>query len=33
MDPVTRQVRVWAALDNPDGAFRPGQQGKMTIEQ
>ena len=33
MDPVTRQVRVWAALDNPDGAFRPGQQGTMTIEQ
>ena len=33
MDPVTRQVRVWAALDNSDGAFRPGQQGTMTIEQ
>lgn len=33
MDPVTRQVRVWAALDNTDGAFRPGQQGTMTIEQ
>ncbi len=32
MDPVTRQVRVWAALDNTDGAFRPGQQGTMTIE-
>jgi len=33
MDPVTRQVRVWAALDNTDGDFRPGQQGTMTIEQ
>ncbi len=33
MDPVTRQVRVWAALDNTDGVFRPGQQGTMTIEQ
>jgi multidrug efflux pump subunit AcrA (membrane-fusion protein) len=32
MDPVTRQVRVWAALDNSDGALRPGQQGVMTIE-
>ena len=33
MDPVTRQVRVWAALDNSDGALRPGQQGTMTIVQ
>lgn len=33
MDPVTRQVRVWAALDNADGALRPGQQGTMTVEQ
>jgi macrolide-specific efflux system membrane fusion protein len=32
MDPVTRQVRVWAALDNSDGALRSGQQGAMTIE-
>ncbi len=32
MDPVTRQVRVWAALDTADGTFRPGQQGTMTIE-
>ena len=31
MDPVTRQVRVWAALDNAEGALRPGQQGTMTI--
>jgi len=33
MDPVTRQVRVWAALDNTDGSLRPGQQGTMTIVQ
>ena len=33
MDPVTRQVRVWAALDNSDGALRPGQQGTMTVKQ
>jgi multidrug efflux pump subunit AcrA (membrane-fusion protein) len=33
MDPVTRQVRVWAALDNSDGALRPGQQGTMTLKQ
>ncbi len=33
MDPVTRQVRVWAALDNADGVLRPGQQGTMTVEQ
>lgn len=32
MDPVTRQVRVWAALDNSEGALRPGQQGTMTVE-
>lgn len=32
MDPVTRQVRVWASLDNSDGALRSGQQGTMTIE-
>jgi RND family efflux transporter MFP subunit len=33
MDPVTRQVRVWAALDNAKGGLRPGQQGSITIEQ
>jgi macrolide-specific efflux system membrane fusion protein len=33
MEPVTRQVRVWAAIDNSDGALRPGQQGTMTIEK
>lgn len=32
MDPVTRQVRVWAVLDNTEARLRPGGQGKMEIE-
>ncbi|MBX3425658.1 MAG: efflux RND transporter periplasmic adaptor subunit [Pirellulales bacterium] len=31
IDPVTRQVRVWAELDNPAGALRPGQQGRLVV--
>ncbi len=31
MDPVTRQVRVWAELPGTDGKLRPGQQGSMKI--
>ena len=31
MDPVTRQVRVWAEVPNEDGALRPGQQGALEI--
>jgi macrolide-specific efflux system membrane fusion protein len=31
MDAVTRQVRVWAELENPDGEFRSGQQGSLEI--
>jgi macrolide-specific efflux system membrane fusion protein len=31
MDAVTRQVRVWAELDNRDGKLRSGQQGKLEI--
>jgi len=31
IDPVTRQVRVWAEIDNTDGRFRPGQQGRLEI--
>jgi len=31
MDPVTRQVRVWAEIPNPDGSLRPGQQGALEI--
>lgn len=31
MEPVTRQVRVWAEIPN-DGALRPGQQGTLAIE-
>lgn len=31
VDPVSRQVRVWAAIDNRDRRLQPGQQGRMTI--
>jgi macrolide-specific efflux system membrane fusion protein len=31
VDPVTRQVRVWAEIDNTDGRLRPGQQGRLVI--
>ncbi len=33
MDAVTRQVRVWAEIPNPDGSLRPGQQGTLEIEE
>ena len=32
MDPVTRQVRVWAEIDNSTGQLRPGGQGTLAIE-
>ncbi len=32
MDPVTRQVRVWAEIDNSSGGLRPGEQGSLLIE-
>ncbi len=31
MDAVTRQVRVWAELENSDEEFRSGQQGTLEI--
>jgi multidrug efflux pump subunit AcrA (membrane-fusion protein) len=31
VDPVTRQVRVWAEIENADGRLRPGQQGRLEI--
>jgi macrolide-specific efflux system membrane fusion protein len=31
MDAVTRQVRIWAELDNRDGKLRSGQQGVLEI--
>lgn len=31
MDPVTRQVRVWAEIPNDRGLLRPGQQGELEI--
>lgn len=32
MEPVTRQVRVWAEVDNSQGILRPGQQGSLIIQ-
>lgn len=32
MEPVTRQVRVWAEISNAAGLLRPGQQGALEIE-
>ncbi|MCC6493924.1 MAG: HlyD family efflux transporter periplasmic adaptor subunit [Pirellulales bacterium] len=31
IDPVSRQVRVWAELDNRALALRPGQRGRLVI--
>ncbi len=31
MDPVTRQVRVWAEIKNPVGHLRPGESGTLEI--
>lgn len=31
VDPVSRQVRVWAEVDNSAGRLQPGQQGRMII--
>lgn len=31
IDPINNQVRVWAEVDNPHGALRPGQHAQMTI--
>lgn len=31
VDPITRQVRVWAEIDNHDARLRPGQPARMTI--
>ena len=33
MDAVTRQVRIWAEIDNSDGEFRSGQQGSLEIKR
>jgi RND family efflux transporter MFP subunit len=33
MDAVTRQVRVWAELENSTGEFRSGQQGSLEISR
>lgn len=31
IDPVTRQVRIWAEIDNKDHRLRPGQQGRLVM--
>jgi RND family efflux transporter MFP subunit len=31
IDPITRQVRVWAEIDNRDGRLRPGQSARMVL--
>lgn len=31
IDPITRQVRIWATIDNPEGKLRPGQQVRLEI--
>jgi macrolide-specific efflux system membrane fusion protein len=31
VDPINGQVRVWAEIDNPSGALRPGQNVQMKI--
>jgi multidrug efflux pump subunit AcrA (membrane-fusion protein) len=33
IDPVNKQVRVWAEVDNPDGVLRPGQTVEMQISR
>ncbi len=33
VDPVSRQVRVWAEIDNQDLRLRPGQQGQLVISK
>jgi macrolide-specific efflux system membrane fusion protein len=32
VDPVTRQVRIWAEIDNQTRRLRPGQQGRIELE-
>jgi macrolide-specific efflux system membrane fusion protein len=31
IDPVTRQVRIWAEIDNTGRRLRPGQQGRLIL--
>jgi macrolide-specific efflux system membrane fusion protein len=33
VDPVSRQVRVWAEIDNRELKLRPGQQGQLILVQ
>ena len=31
MDPVTRQLRIWAEVPHAEGQLRPGQQGVLEL--
>ena len=31
IDPVNRQVRIWAEIENPSHRLRPGQQGRLEL--
>jgi macrolide-specific efflux system membrane fusion protein len=31
VDPITRQVRIWAEIDNRGGRLRPGQPARMVL--
>jgi multidrug efflux pump subunit AcrA (membrane-fusion protein) len=31
MDPVAKQVRIWAEIDNSTHRLRPGAQGRLTV--
>ena len=33
VDPITRQVRVWAEIDNRDGRLRPGLPAQMKVSK
>jgi macrolide-specific efflux system membrane fusion protein len=33
MDPVTRQVRIWAEIENDQQQLRPGQRGRLEIDR
>ena len=32
LDPVTRQVRIWAEIENPSHRLHPGQQGRLELK-
>jgi macrolide-specific efflux system membrane fusion protein len=32
VNPINRQVRVWAEFDNADGRLRPGLAARLTVK-